>query len=809
MSVIAIQTNFTVGEVDPLIRARIDTTQYYSALQQARNVVIQPQGGASRRPGLKYVAEITGGSPASGVRMMSVETSVDETYVLVIVNNRIYIYKDQVLQTNINGSGNDYLTTTIASAQLSELYWTMSFDTILFFHEDMATKKLSKGATSTTWTISDITWDYVPKYRFTLTSSNPATTLTPSAVDGVINLTAGVATWSAADVDQYVNATNGIGRARITKYTSTTVVQAYVEVPFGSTAAIASGDWELEAGYADAWSAGKGYPRTGAFHEGRLWIGGSRDLPTTVWGSKVGSYWDFNPGQAFDDDPIEFTIDNDNYNALVGTVSGRNLQFFTTAGEFYIPQSLGDPITPGNVAIKVGTQRGSRPGTRQVSSDGGTLFLQRQGKALREFLFSDTENSYISNNISMLSSHLLNEPGEIVYRKATSTREGDLLVIRNTGDTNLAVFTLLRTQNVIAPAAWSTDGTFKALAVDLDEIYAVVLRVVNGSDRYFIEVFDDNYVTDCAVKATVPNYGTTLVNGAGQTGTSLAVDGFTLQPQDGDTFSLTHSAANWGTPLVNGGGQTGETLTTDGWTVQPRQGDYFTLAGNTYRVDAATTLSGSASTLTITPDLVSIPSDNAALTMTKREYTISSATVLSGTGSTLTITPALVAAPADNAAVTMTGVKRMSGLSHLTGETVSVRADDATRDDEVVASGQITISDNAAEYIEAGLGYTVTMQTMPVETRLQSGNIQGFKKRIVDVTAIVNNTQALTINDKRVSFRRFGSSNLNDPPDTVTGIKKIRGLLGYSYDASITVTQDEALPMTLLALAYRVSVGQQ
>ena len=55
---VTIQTNFTTGEVDPLLKARIDINQYYNALETARNVLIQPQGGIERRPGLQFLQEI-------------------------------------------------------------------------------------------------------------------------------------------------------------------------------------------------------------------------------------------------------------------------------------------------------------------------------------------------------------------------------------------------------------------------------------------------------------------------------------------------------------------------------------------------------------------------------------------------------------------------------------------------------------------------------------------------------------------------------------------------------------------------------
>jgi hypothetical protein len=84
----------------------------------------------------------------------------------------------------------------------------------------------------------------------------------------------------------------------------------------------------------------------------------------------------------------------------------------------------------------------------------------------------------------------------------------------------------------------------------------------------------DLWASDTAgwVKISKPSYGPILVDGAGQTGTNLVVDGFTSSPQVGDTFSLA------GVEKV------------------------YTVQGFT------------GSTITITPTLASSPADNAPLT---------------------------------------------------------------------------------------------------------------------------------------------------------------------------------------------------
>jgi len=537
-----LQTNFTTGEIDPLLKSRIDIDQYYNSLEQARNVVIQPQGGITRRPGLQYVSTIpSAAAPQSGCRLVPFEFSTTQSYMLLFVHNRMYIYKDKVLQTNINASGNDYLTTSITSAMIGTIDYAQSADTLIVVQEDMAPKQIKRGASHTAWTITDITFEYIPKFAFSLSTSNPAGTITPSAVDGNITITGSSSVFSSGNVNDYVEAVDGIGRARITRFVSGTSVEAIVEIPFFNTSAIANGSWLLEVDYVDAWSNTNGYPRTVTFHEGRLYFGGSKSRPNTIFASRVARFFDFNPGEALDDDAIEVTLNTGQVNAVTGLFSGRDLQIFTKGGEFFLPQSDLDPITPGNVVIQGATKRGSKEGIKPVGAESGTMFIQRSGKSLREFLFSDVELSYISNNISLLSSHLLVSPTDLALRKATSTDDGDLLLIVNT-DGSLATYSILRGQNVIAPSLSSTDGEFINVAVDVDTIYFVIKRTVNSNTVYHVETFNDDNTTDGSIL---------FIGGTKPSSTTLSG----LSHLQGKTVKVIADDAMQTDKVVNGSGQ--------------------------------------------------------------------------------------------------------------------------------------------------------------------------------------------------------------------------------------------------------------
>ena len=504
------QSSFTVGEIDPLLLGRVDLQQYPSALEKAQNVVVLPQGGFERRPGLRFMLDISshlGGSftTLDGIRLIPFEFSTTQSYMLAFVKNttsntRMFVFANGQQITNINGSGNDYLVCALGDIDLDRMYFTQSADTLILVHEDMSPKSIVRGGSNSTWTFSTPTLTS-PKHAFSLSSSNPSVTITPDAVDGTVNITASSAVFNGSHVDQYINVLNGFGRARIVEQPSSTEVKVVTEFPFfEKDVAIASGAWELETGYEDVFSSTRGFPRTCTFHEGRLFFGGSKSLPNALFGSKIGDFFNFKTHEALDDDALFVTIATDSVNAITAMRSGRDLQIFTTDAEFFVPQADLDPITPSNLVVKNATRRGSKEGIKPVSAEGGTLFIQREGKALREFLFSDVDLNYQANNISLLSSHLLKTPRSMALRVATSTDDGDLLLITNDLDGTMGVFSILRSQNVVAPSEFITDGKFLDVAVDITDIYVVTERTVNSATKRYVEMFDDQRTTDCNIQ---------------------------------------------------------------------------------------------------------------------------------------------------------------------------------------------------------------------------------------------------------------------------------------------------------------------
>ena len=662
---VTVQTNFTTGELDPLLRARLDLDKtYQNALEKATNVLCQPQGGVTRRGGLRYKFALpnTGAeSAANGVRLVPFEFSVTDSYMLCFTHNRMHVFKQGVLITNINGSGNPYLDTTalaLTASVLGELVWTQSADTLIAVNENLPPVKIVRGGTDSTWTGSVLAFDSIPKYAFTPVFTNPAGTLTPSSVSGKCVLTASAAaTFSGASVGQYINMTPQ-GRAKIIEFVSGTVVNAVLEFPVFSTSAIASGNWELESGYEPVWSASRGYPRAVTFHQGRLYFGGSKTRPSTLWGSKVGLFFDFDPTEGFADDAVEATLDTNTYNAIVDIISARDLLVLTTGGEFYVPQQGLEPITPSSFFVTATSRNGAKPGVRVQQLESGVMFIQRQGKSLSEIAFSDTQLTYMTNKISLLSGHLIKGPTRMALRRAVDTDENDLLLITNGDDGSMAVYSLLSAQSVIAPSEFKTiNGSFVDVGVDITYIYVVVKRLVNAVYQYYVELFEHDLHVDSAVSG------------------------------------------------------------------------------------------GAAAT---------------------------------------------------------------ASAAHLVGATVNVVLDGLVQADQVVpGGGTVTFPRSSTASYVVGLPIATEIRTMPVELRLATGVRIGFKKRIVEVNAMLLDSQNMVVNNIEVPFRSFDTVDmLDNPVPEFTGTKTLNGILGYSQDARIVITQSAPLKLTVLGMEYKVAVYQ-
>jgi hypothetical protein len=131
MKIELVQTNFTSGELSPRIYGRTDITKYYNGFKKAINFIVLAQGGLSKRPGTKFIAETKFSNRK--VRLIPFKFSTEQNYILEFGHNYVRVFKDE---GQVLSSGAPYeISSPYVEEDLSELYWTQSADILFLCHK--------------------------------------------------------------------------------------------------------------------------------------------------------------------------------------------------------------------------------------------------------------------------------------------------------------------------------------------------------------------------------------------------------------------------------------------------------------------------------------------------------------------------------------------------------------------------------------------------------------------------------------------------------------------------------------------------
>jgi len=221
-----------------------------------------------------------------------------------------------------------------------------------------------------------------------------------------------------------------------------------------------------------SFSAVRGYPAAVVFHENRLCFGGTLSEPDTIWMSKIGSFFNFDVGEAADDDSINLVAATGDAHEIRYMISNRDLQVFTSTGELYVPTYLNQAITPTNAQIRMQTPYGISF-VAPVSIDGATIFVQENGKNVREYLYSDSEDAYTASTISTLASHLIDNPKyATVSHGLISLPDSYAAFTSSNGD--LVLFTSNRAEKKAAWTRVTVDGRFGSVIAIGQTLFANV-----------------------------------------------------------------------------------------------------------------------------------------------------------------------------------------------------------------------------------------------------------------------------------------------------------------------------------------------
>jgi len=334
------------------------------------------------------------------------------------------------------------------------------------------------GYTSTT----QVTGSIVDELKLRLSVVNPLRTSEGSATVEVTQIEHGYAGGETIIISNAA-ATGGINSGNINgTFTVSGIIDenTYTYTAGGSASSSADGggivyvtthapsvDWDEQS-----WSAVRGYPAAVVFHQNRLVFAGTIDEPDGIWMSQIGSYFNFDIGDAEDTDSISLTAATGDVNEIRYLVSNRDLQIFTASGELYIPTYQNQAITPTNIQIRKQTPYGAAY-VQPVSIDGATVFTAINGRIVREYLYTDAEQAYTANSVSTLASHLIEDP-----KCMTVAHSGfglpDSYAVLTLGNGNATLFSSNRAERRAAWTSVTTTGSFCSVCAIKDRIFANV-----------------------------------------------------------------------------------------------------------------------------------------------------------------------------------------------------------------------------------------------------------------------------------------------------------------------------------------------
>jgi hypothetical protein len=497
------------------------------------------------------------------------------------------------------------------------------------------------------------------------------------------------------------------------------------------------------------------YPAAISFVEERLGFAGTNNDPQTIWLSRTGHYVNMTINEPLtEDSAVTLTIAADQVNAILWLLYTQKLVIGTVGGEWYLSGvNEGEPISPLSYLIRRTSNHGSY-NIQPIIMGNMVLFVQREGKKVRQYVYDIVTDSWLAPEVSLLSEHLTrnNTIEDWAYQQAP---DSVLWAVRDDGV--MIGLTWLKEQEVYGWHRHETEGYFESVATipgsGHDEIWVIVRRTIDGSTVRYVErlmpdLEDETYVhdafyVDCGLSLDTP----LTISGATQAD-PVVIDATSHGFSNGDTISI-------------------------------------------HEIEGMSELNGRRYLV-------------ANKTANDFELQYEDATDVDGTGFEAY----------ESGGVAHLCVTSISGLDHLEGEEVQVLGDGAVQGPQTVSSGAITLN-SPAGIVHAGLAYISDIETMRPEFVDDQGTIQGRIKRISKVVARVfaTNTIKVGFKDEEDNLRldelpfRIPSDPMGVPVPLFTGDKELLSPSGWNTKGTIYIRQDQPLPMSILGLMAECEVG--
>lgn len=537
-------STFTAGEISPRLEGRVTIEKYREGLSTLTNMIVQPHGGVTRRPGTEYLGEVKDSS--SVTRLIPFEFKTADTYALEFGNQYMRVFRNglQVLEdsekTVTAVSLADPGVFTAASHGMSNGDEVYLYNSSGDMTELAARNYLVANVTTNTFTLQDLFGNDIDTTGFTAYGGSGITVdklyqISTPYTSAQIN---DVRFAQSADVMYLVHPSHAIRTLSRTDHNAWTI----------STATITGTP-------SPALTGTDNYPSVVSFFEQRLVFGATNNNPQTLWFSKSADYLNFTTGTA-DDNALIYTIASNKVNAIRYLSATRILNIGTSGGEYVLTTTNGGPVTPTSTVIRKYSNYGCID-SEVVQVADVTLFAQRGARKVREFRYIGEVDvaGYAAPDITVLAEHLT-EGG---IQEFAFQQEPESIIWARRTDGTLLGLTYRREEEIVAWHKHVIGGAFNGgqavvesiitLPTDSgeDELYMIVKRTINGATKRYVEVMK---TFDFGSDTTAAFFVDSGLVYAGSATTSLSG----LYHLEGETMSVLANGATHADKTVSGGG---------------------------------------------------------------------------------------------------------------------------------------------------------------------------------------------------------------------------------------------------------------
>ena len=331
---------------------------------------------------------------------------------------------------------------------------------------------------------------------------SPQATLDPNIKEPVgsqVTLLAGANAFRAADVGKYIVIYGGV--VKVTAFDSVTQVRGTIQSVMGDATVAdppSTRSWTLEV---VSWSGSRGYTRTGEFYQGRLYQASTASQKTTFWGSQSDNFDNYAIGITAAD-AVEYTMASRQLNRIEWIAEHNKALLIGTSGAEYKATGSGnDNSIIGGDTVPIIEKLASNgcAAIQPIQSRRSTLYIDRSRLKIIMMGFDLDSDGETDKELSVGAEHITESGvrlGPLSFERRPNPR-----LLFNREDGQMVAMTFFPEQKVVAFSRRTTQGTFESRAVipgaagKPDQVWCIVKRTVNGSDRRYVEMFEEEHET--------------------------------------------------------------------------------------------------------------------------------------------------------------------------------------------------------------------------------------------------------------------------------------------------------------------------